>query len=276
MGRGCETDVEAAKSRLAKGYSRSAADYDALASHLYVKGIRRLLPRLRVPPMASILDVGSGTGVNLLEAARWFAPTAQLQGIDLSPGMVEVAKAKAHQMGIPAQFIVGDAERLPYPDASFDVVLCNSVLHWFNDRAAAVREMKRVLRPRGQVALICAAAPGFQEWFHLLDSLMRTFVPGAHESTLPDFPSAMEVAQLLRTSGFVIEHLNNPNYRETIQDHVGFVRLMSTVAPQWAAEMTDEAKRAIEQMAVSQMRVGWPRGFPNTYAAVEAIGTRFT
>lgn len=132
VGRGCLRDVETVKVRLARGYSQSAPRYDALAGHLYLTGIRRLLPRVRVAPGPAVLDVGCGTGVNLLEAARQFAPTSLLCGIDISPGMVEVARAKAGALGLPADIRVGDAEQLPFPDTTFDLVICNSVLHWFD------------------------------------------------------------------------------------------------------------------------------------------------
>lgn len=265
--------MEAVKLRLARGYSRAAPLYDALVGHLYAMGIRRLLPRLRVPPMAAILDVGCGTGVNMLEAARWFAPTRQLCGIDISPGMVEVAAAKAAALGVPAQFTVGDAERLPYDDGQFDLVICNSVLHWFRDRDAAVREMQRVLKPGGQVAIIGAATPGFQEWFGLIDGLVRTTLGRATPPTLPALPTAAEVAALLLKNGFLIEHLANPVHAQRITDAPGFVRLMSTVAPHWAADLTPEEQARLELLATTAVG-SWPGGFPNTWSAVEAVGSR--
>ena len=157
--RGCVSDVEAVKERLARGYSQSAPRYDALAGHLYLTGIRRLLPRVRIAPGAAILDVGCGTGVNLLEAARWFAPTGKLCGIDISPGMVAVAQSKAGLLGLPAQFRVGDAERLPYSDAEFDLVICNSVLQWF-DSLSRSADLEENLLDEHQLAGLLA---GFEQ-----------------------------------------------------------------------------------------------------------------
>jgi len=276
MGRGCQFDVEAAKWRLSQGYSRSAPLYDALAGHLYLSNIRRLLPRLSLPPTPAILDVGCGTGINLLEAARWFSPTRLLCGIDISPGMVEVARRKASALGLNALFTVGDAEHLPYPNDTFDLVISNSVLHWFGDRQAAVREMGRVLRPGGKVILICAAAPGFQEWFSLVDGLLRTIRgPGAHRS-MPPLPTAAEVVRLMLNAGFVGEYLANPVQIQQVSDPEPFVRLMSTVAPGWAADLSAEDQGLVERMAVGLIRRGWPQGFRSTWAAIEAIGTKAT
>lgn len=266
--------MENTKTRLAKGYSRSAPLYDVVAGHLYVAGLRRLLPRLRRRPGYAILDVGCGTGVNLLEAARWFAPTRYLCGIDISPGMVEVARTKAAMFGVPAQFTVADAEQLPYPDGSFDLVICNSVFHWFKDRAAALREMYRVLRPGGQLVLICAAAPGFREWFGLVDQIMHAAFGQPGLSAVPALPSVFEVGSLMQASGFMIEHLANPTHVQRIYQPEGFVRLMATVAPQWTADLNEEVQFRLEQIIAAVMRSGWPAGFPNTWSAVEAVGTR--
>jgi ubiquinone/menaquinone biosynthesis C-methylase UbiE len=261
------------KSRLARGYSRTAPLYDALAGPLYANGIRRLLPRLQVPPTPAVLDVGCGTGVNLVEAARSFSPTRLLCGIDISPGMAEVARAKMAQLGLPAQITVGDAESLPYPDRTFDLVICNSVLHWFRDRGAALREMARVLRPGGQVALICAAAPGFREWFGIIDGLLQAALGPSTPKSAPELPTASEVNGLMQAAGFAINHLANPIQMQPVFHPESFIRLMSTVAPSWAADLPPDAQAKLEQMAAGIMRM-WPGGFPNTWSAIEAIGTR--
>lgn len=247
-----------------------------MAGHLYLSGILRLLPRVRIPPMPAILDVGCGTGINLFESARRFAPARLLCGIDISPGMVEVARTKAASLGIPAHFTVGDAEWLPYADDQFDLVICNSVLHWFRDRSAAVREMARVLRPGGQLLLICAAAPGFGEWFDLMDALVRSVKGGPAQRSLPPLPTPVEVAGMLSAGGFRVDHLVNPSHVQRVTDFPRFVRLMSTVAPHWAADLSPAEQEQLEQMAVTVMRTGWPGGFPSTWAAIEAVATRAT
>lgn len=241
---------------------------------MYLAGFRRLLPMLRLPPFPAVLDVGSGTGINLLEAAQWFFPTRALCGIDISPGMVEVARLKAARLGIPAQFTAGDAESLPYPDNSFDLVICNSVLHWFENRPVAIREMTRVLRPGGQLALICAAAPGFREWLTLMDQLLHAVGAAGTARTLPQLPTALEVAAMLSSAGLMIQHLANPIQVQRIRDPQTFVRQMSTVAPQWAADLHPQQQAWLEQLAAMALKRSGPLGFPNTWSAVEAVAIK--
>lgn len=265
--------MDALKSRLAEGYSRTAPLYDAIAGPFYAQGLRRLLPRVRPASFPAILDVGCGTGVNLVEAVRWFGPPRLLCGIDLSVGMLEIARTKTAKLGLQVHLTAGDAERLPYPDGLFDLVLCNSVLHWFSDKAAAIREMRRVLRPGGQLVLICAAAPAYWEWFGLVDRLLAAAIGRPAPSSRPPLPTLSEVALWLATEGLLTEHLANPTRLERIRRPEAFVKLMSIIAPHWTSGLPEEVRAAVETTAAATMRC-WPQGFRSTWSAVEAIATR--
>jgi len=97
----------------------------------------------------SVLDVACGTGVVAVTAAR---RGARVKGLDLSPVLLEVARANAALAQVQIDFVEGDAEALPYADASFDVVL-SQFGHMFAPRPeVTVSEMLRVLRPGGRIA----------------------------------------------------------------------------------------------------------------------------
>src|SRR5438045_6343084 len=93
-----------------------------------------------------LLEVGCGMGTDLLQFARGGAICT---GIDLTPRSVEVSSLHFGLYDLRADFVLGDGERLPFGDASFDVVYSNGVLHHTPDTARALQEAQRVLRPGG-------------------------------------------------------------------------------------------------------------------------------
>src|SRR5215203_3405472 len=97
-----------------------------------------------------VLDVAVGTGRNF----PFYPEGVRLTGIDLSPPMLEIARKKADELGLDADLREGDAQELPFPDASFDAVVCTLSLCTIPDDRRAVAEMKRVLRPRGRLLLL--------------------------------------------------------------------------------------------------------------------------
>ena len=110
-----------------------------------------LLMPLLPPPPAAIADLGCGTGtLSLLLAAAGHS----LKGLDLAPAMVEMAQEKAGAAGNDVEFAVGDVADPPWPDGSFDVVLCRHVLWALDDPAAALEEWFRILKPTGRLILI--------------------------------------------------------------------------------------------------------------------------
>jgi SAM-dependent methyltransferase len=96
-----------------------------------------------------VLDVGCGTGVLTRAAADRVADESQVTGLDLNEGMLAVARRLRPQI----DWRQGDATTLPLPDESYDVVVSQFSLMYFPDRHAAIREMVRVLRPGGRLAV---------------------------------------------------------------------------------------------------------------------------
>lgn len=99
---------------------------------------------------ARVLDAGCGDGVLTCAMA---SRGARAIGIDPDPAMLNAARARAERAGANADFMDGRIERLPFADASFDVVVAVTVLCFVSDASAALREMARVLRPGGRLVL---------------------------------------------------------------------------------------------------------------------------
>lgn len=102
-----------------------------------------------VAPGHAVLDVACGTGIVARTAADQAGPDGRIVGLDINDGMLAVAR----RLRADIQWEKGDAADLPFPDGSFDVVLCQASLMFFPDRARALREMARVATVDGTVAV---------------------------------------------------------------------------------------------------------------------------
>ena len=136
------------------GWDLAAADYEPLWQAQLAEAQATLLEMASPAPGEQVLDVACGTGLVSFAAARAVGQRGQVVGIDLSERMVEAATRRASNMNLSnCGFSRMDAETLAFPDASFDVVLCALGLMYMPDPKAALREMRRVLRPGGRVSL---------------------------------------------------------------------------------------------------------------------------
>ena len=100
-----------------------------------------------------VLDVACGTGVVTRHAAQAVGTTGQVIGLDINEEMLQVARTVAPPAGAPITWRQASVMALPFPEASFDVVLCQWGLEFFPDRAQGLQEMARVLVPGGRVGL---------------------------------------------------------------------------------------------------------------------------
>jgi ubiquinone/menaquinone biosynthesis C-methylase UbiE len=100
--------------------------------------------------VGNTLEVAIGTGLNLAH----YPAEVHLTGLDLSPEMLAVAKARAKRLGRAIDLGEGDAQHLPFADSSFDTVVCTYAMCSVPDEARTISEMKRVLRPGGRLVLV--------------------------------------------------------------------------------------------------------------------------
>ncbi len=122
---------------------------DLFVPALFGQWAPQLVDCARVHPAQSLLDVACGTGVVARTARDVVGSGGRVVGVDLNPAMLDVARNARPDLA----WVQGDAEDLPFADAEFDVVLCQSALFFFPDPARAVAEMARVIVPGGVVAL---------------------------------------------------------------------------------------------------------------------------
>jgi SAM-dependent methyltransferase len=108
----------------------------------------------RLHPGERVLDLGSGAGTDSLVAAQMVGPEGSVVGIDMTPEMLAKARGAAAELGAGnVEFVEGEAEHLPFPDASFDVVISNGVTDLVPDKDAVFSEIHRVLVPGGRIQI---------------------------------------------------------------------------------------------------------------------------
>jgi len=133
-----------------------SGNYAAVAERITEVG-ELVVERAGVEPGMDLLDVACGTGNASVPAAK---AGARVTGLDFAPALLEIARERASDAMVEIDFVEGDAQELPFEDASFDRVLSTFGHMFAPDHARTAAEMKRVLRPGGAIAFACWTPEG--------------------------------------------------------------------------------------------------------------------
>ena len=140
--------------KVANMWSSGGRAYDAVSQGV-AEGIRHCVMRLAPQKDEKILDIATGTGLN----ARTISQSgANVTGTDIAIGLLDAARQLAEEEGLSIDWQLGDAEKLPFEDASFDAAASTFGIMFASNQEAAIRELARVVRPGGRIA-IAAWAP---------------------------------------------------------------------------------------------------------------------
>jgi ubiquinone/menaquinone biosynthesis C-methylase UbiE len=157
-----------------------------------------LVDRLALGPGESVLDVACGTGVVARAAAGHVGQSGRVTALDLNSGMLRIGKALPPPPGAAISWLEGSAFSLPFIDETFDAAGCQFGLQFFADRAGALREVRRALKPRGRTALSVFGPIEHNPAAEALsDALDRRIGPGASLAKRQEHALADE-EQLLR------------------------------------------------------------------------------
>jgi SAM-dependent methyltransferase len=156
-------------------------DYEAVAEKVTSIG-DVLVPHAAIEPGMKVLDVACGTGNATIPAARL---GARVTGLDFSPGLIEIARARGARAGVEVEWLEGDAQALPFDDDSFDRVV-SAIGHMFApDHRRTADEMRRVCRPDGRIAIACWTPVGaIGEMFQRLGAISPPPPEGSQPSVL--------------------------------------------------------------------------------------------
>jgi demethylmenaquinone methyltransferase/2-methoxy-6-polyprenyl-1,4-benzoquinol methylase len=136
---------------------------------------RQTVGSLELRPGTRVLDVATGTGALAAEIVRTCSGNVSVTACDLNERMLSVARKRAFRAGSPLEFICCDATNLPFHDVTFDAATIGFAIDDMSDRLACVREIWRVLRPGGRLALLELGQPDKQPVKALYQAYLRVF-----------------------------------------------------------------------------------------------------
>jgi phosphatidylethanolamine/phosphatidyl-N-methylethanolamine N-methyltransferase len=144
-------DVALEKRQVQRAYELYAPVYDLIFDWVFAPGRRAAIQHLELKPTASVLEVGIGTGLNL----PLYPPTCRLTGIDLSQEMLDKAVERVQTLAMPNVTLkVMDATSMDFADDEFDSALATYTISAVPDPVAVLREMRRVVKPGGNLVLL--------------------------------------------------------------------------------------------------------------------------
>jgi SAM-dependent methyltransferase len=186
----------------ALGGSQPAAYQRYLVPAIFAAWVDDLLNLAAVGIGSRVLDVACGTGVVTRTAAERSGVSGYVVGLDINRDMLAVARS-IPVAGKGIEWREGDAAAaLPFPDHTFDAVVCAQGLQFFPDRLAGLREMRRVLVANGHVALGVWRAIDYNPGFAVLSGVLATHVAAGMVDAPFTLPDAEQLRQLLAEAGF--------------------------------------------------------------------------
>lgn len=156
-----------------------SGDYAAVARELVLEVAEAAVAAAEPQPDEEILDVATGSGNAAIPAAQ---SGARVTGLDIAPSLLEAARRRAHGAGVRVEWIEGDAEALPFPDAAFDKVLSVLGVQFAPRHRQTAQELARVVRPGGAIVLCNWTPAGFIGQFF---KTMSPYMPKPPEGASP-------------------------------------------------------------------------------------------
>lgn len=196
-----ERATAALRGEAAQLYGREALAGVPTAALASSRGCGDPVAQAHLQPGETVLDLGSGGGIDAIIAARLVDEGGQVYGLDMTTEMVELARQNAREAGCAnLEFVHGSAERIPLPENSLDVVISNCVINLVQDKKAVFAEMKRVLKPGGRMVVSDIVA-----WSAIPPEAQKDLqaITGCRSG----IPLAADYEAMLQETGFAERHL---------------------------------------------------------------------
>jgi ubiquinone/menaquinone biosynthesis C-methylase UbiE len=209
-----------------------------------------------------VLDVGCGTGAATRYAARFVGPNGRVAGVDINPGMIEVAKSLSESAVPPIDWYENSAFELPFEESTFDVALSAQTIQFLNERVAALEEMRRVLKPRGQLAISVWCEVGLNPYF---DALMQAVANHLGAETASGLGAAFTLSNPSEIEALLVEaglqnikvemcelSLKMPELREFAAKHIGATPMSTSFFASSESIQQDLVEEVADHLATYQ------------------------
>lgn len=231
---------------------------------LFAEWAADLLDRVTLQPGQSVLDVACGTGIVARGAADRLGGTGRVVGLDLNEAMLTVARRIRPEI----EWRQGDAAALPFPAESFDVVLCQAALMFFPDRQQVLREMGRVVRPGGTVAVHVPGRLGASEAYVAFHQVVSRHAGPEAVNLLSAYfvvGEPPELAALVESSGLTVTglssrigHVKVASIDEFVATEIGSTPLVDRISEEDLGRITADARVALDRFRTADGRAALP------------------
>ena len=235
--------MDPAKLKAATTYNAAADHFDDTPLAFWERYGQRTVERLHLKPGSVVLDVGCGSGASAIPAGMIVGPAGRVVGVDLAERLLAKARAKAAAQNLDnIEFRQADMEALGYPDASFDAVVCVFAIFFVPDMVKQVKELWRMVRPGGQLAITTWGPrmfePGSAAWW----AAVKQFRPDLHTAFNPweRIVTPQSVGQLLADSGIRGTEIVAEDGRQVLQSPDDWWTVVQGSGYRWTLEQMDD------------------------------------
>jgi ubiquinone/menaquinone biosynthesis C-methylase UbiE len=234
--------MEPAKLKAVTTYNAAADHFDDGPLAFWDRYGRGTIERLRLKPGSVILDVGCGSGASAIPAGKVVGPHGRVIGVDLADRLLAMARAKANAQKLQnIEFRQADMEALGYPDESFDAVICVFAIFFVPDMVKQVRELWRMVRGGGQLAITTWGPrmfePGSAAWW----AAVKQFRPDLHTAFNPweRIITPQAVRHLLTDSGIREAEIIAEGGQQVLQTPDDWWTVVQGSGYRWTLEQMD-------------------------------------